>query len=277
MECSDTNNCFLHLFLNCFFTFISFLFLHLFPYCFLHLFPNIHLLLYPQSITVLPPENVKTAEFHKHLQPDMPGPVKMRQLLVWAVQKASNQLARASPLNALADLSEDLVEALLRNEINCSWYQRPPISAADASSVTFYTPNPQNQELSECIDLYTNYQQKLAEECKIWESLPVADDLQSFESKENVESAAVEIDNSLNALFAAECTQMSHWLQSLPLSIDRLDWHTKLAISFGDHSKQFCESVFHQIFAKFFAGDLQPKKQRAEPMLVLRALSAKND
>ncbi len=205
----------------------------------------------------------------------MPGPVKMRQLLIWAVQKASNQLARASPLNALADLSEDLIEALLRNEINCSWYQRPSISAADSSSITFYTPNPQNQELSECIDLYTNYQQKLAEECKTWESLQVDD----CEIKENVENInnSVEIDNSLNALFAAECAQMSQWLHGLPLSIDRLDWHTKLAISFGDHSKQFCESVFHQIFAKFFAGDLQPKKQRAEPMLVLRALSAKNE
>lgn len=236
-------------------------------------------------LLVLPPENVKTAEFHKHLQPDMPGPVKMRQLLIWAVQKASSQLARASPLNALADLSEDLLDSLLRNEINCSWYQRPPVSAAYASSAIFYTPNPQNQELSECIDLYTNYQQKLADECKIWESLQQEIENQPSSSIEDVNSdsnsnsfaSAVEIDNSLNALFAAECAQMSNWLQGLPLSIDRLDWHTKLAISFGDHSKQFCESVFHQIFAKFFAGDLQPKKQRAEPMLVLRALSAKNE
>jgi hypothetical protein len=208
----------------------------------------------------------------------MPGPVKMRQLLIWAVQKASSQLARASPLNALADLSEDLGEALLRNEINCSWYQRPPISGTtSASSTTFYTPNPQNQELSECIDLYTNYQQKLAEECKIWESLPADAGKENLHTHTGSLENALEIDNSLNALFAAECTQMSHWLQTLPLSIDRLDWHTKLAISFGDHSKQFCESVFHQIFAKFFAADLHPKKQRAEPMLVLRALSAKNE
>lgn len=211
----------------------------------------------------------------------MPGPVKMRQLLIWAVQKASQSLNRSSsPLNSLADVSEDLVQALLKNELTTSWYQRPPLGT-DASSTTFYLPNPQNQELSECIDLYTNYQQKLAKECQTWEQLRADqgnsnNPLREYENIQ-IDPSNAAIDSSLNALFAAECAQMNQWLHGLPLSIDRLDWHTKLAISFGDHSKQFCESVFHQIFAKFFAGDLQPKKQRAEPMLVLRALSAQNE
>lgn len=216
----------------------------------------------------LPPENVRTGEYHRHIQTDLPGPVKMRQLMIWACQKAQGP----------SNLISKVLEGLLSNEnvITTSWYQRPANNNVNKDTVTYYLPNPQNQELSECIDLYKNYHQKLEKECQIWEELktkPPADILKKIDvSKE------ARIDNTLNVLFAEEFQGMTKWLSSLPLSIDRLDWNTKLALSFQDHAKQFCEGVFHQIFAKFFSADLSGNKnhQRIEPMMILRALSTNN-
>lgn len=222
--------------------------------------------------TQLPPENVKTVEYHRHIQTDLPGPVKMRQLMIWACQKAQGP----------SNLTSKVLEGLLSNEITTSWYQRPTnIASSDENSVTYYLPNPQNQELSECIDLYKNYHEKLVKECEIWEELkikPVGDTLKKIDIKK---LQVGRIDNTLNVLFAEEFQSMNKWLNSLPLSIDRLDWNTKLALSFQDHAKQFCEGLFHQIFAKFFSSDLHKNNnninnnsnQRIEPMMILRALS----
>ena len=136
--------------------------------------------------------------------------------------------------------------------------------------------------------MYNNYHTKLEKECEIWESFVSKNENEneplepeskifkyytpktlSFNNNNNVK-----IDNTLNVLFAEEFQNLNKWLHSLPISIDRLDWNTKLALSFQDHAKQFCEGVFHQIFAKFFAADLRGKAQRLEPMMILRALSS---
>jgi hypothetical protein len=236
----------------------------------------------------LPPNNVKTVEYHRHLQPDLPGPVKMRQLLIWACKKAASDRSENSAS------SEKLVEALLNNEINTSWYQRP-ITAKDSSdenSSIYYLPNPQNQELSECIDLYKNYHMKLEAECQTWETLKSSSPASSILNLKQTcllasNSSAPKIDTSLNQLFADELQHLNKWIHSLPMSVDRLDWNTKLALSFQDHAKQFCEGVFHQIFAKFFSSDLirssnKPRSSNKsgsainnnfEPMMILRALS----
>lgn len=220
--------------------------------------------------TNLPPDNVKTFEYHRHIETDLPGPVKMRQLMIWACRKAGS----------LNSSSDKLVNGLINNEITTTWYQRPNNNDNTNVDVVYYLPNPQNQELSECIELYKSYHQKLEKECETWESI------KSLEPKEinnnlllsdtTISASTTEIDNSLNVLFAEEFQNMNKWLHSLPLSIDRFDWNTKLALSFQDHAKQFCEGVFHQIFAKFFSADLPRagrNHQRIEPMMLLRALS----
>ena len=216
----------------------------------------------------LPPENVKTFEYHRHIETDLPGPVKMRQLMIWACKKA------ARPDGTDRIISEKSVDGLISNEITTTWYQRPNNTVTD--SAVYYLPNPQNQELSECIELYKSYHKKLEKECELWEDLKT----QTPESLNLISKSSIklhaEIDNSLNILFAEEFQNMNKWLNSLPLSIDRFDWNTKLALSFQDHAKQFCEGVFHQIFAKFFSSDLPRagrNQQRIEPMMLLRALS----
>ena len=221
------------------------------------------------------PDNVKTSEYHRHIQTDLPGPVKMRQLMIWACKKAAN--ANANESNVFNSMSLNLVEGLLSNEISTSWYQRPnnnKETKTTSEPPVYYLPNPQNQELSECIELYKNYHLKLEKECEIWEELKLKSS-EMFKKQFNKSVENVKIDNTLNVFFAEEFQTLSKWLNSLPLSVDRLDWNTKLALSFQDHAKQFCEGVFHQIFAKFFSADLHQrgKAQRIEPMMILRALS----
>lgn len=232
----------------------------------------------------LPPDNVKTEEYHRHIQTDLPGPVKMRQLMIWACQKASKEAAGGSHSN-FEVIADKIVGGLLENEIKTSWYQRiDSRKPKDEESIIYYLPNPQNQEISECIELYKNYHQKLEKECAVWEDLKGKTG--SFELFEclrasKIDPENVKIDSTLNVLFAEEFQNLSKWLQNLPISIDRLDWNTKLALSFQDHAKQFCEGVFHQIFAKFFSSDLpraanNKSHQRIEPMMILRALSSNN-
>jgi hypothetical protein len=217
------------------------------------------------------PENVKTNEYHRHIQTDLPGPVKMRQLMIWACKKVAKDSVDFD------SMSSKLVEGLLSNEISTSWYQRPIGGGKELNSSdtpVYYLPNPQNQELIECIQLYKNYHFKLEKECEIWEELKLKSS-EIFKFKFNKSNDNIKIDNTLNVFFAEEFQTLSKWLNSLPLSVDRLDWNTKLALSFQDHAKQFCEGVFHQIFAKFFSSDLpqRGKAQRIEPMMILRALS----
>lgn len=244
--------------------------------------------------TNLPPDNVKTFEYHRHIETDLPGPVKMRQLMIWACKKAS--AAAVGGGGSSGFITEKLVNGLINNEITTTWYQRlnsSPSSTETASTAAttpaiYYLPNPQNQELSECIELYKSYHRKLEKECETWESVKYnaangdigAKDSSSAKgtsaAKDISADTHTEIDNSLNVLFAEEFQNMNKWLNSLPLSIDRFDWNTKLALSFQDHAKQFCEGVFHQIFAKFFSADLPRagrNHQRIEPMMLLRALS----
>lgn len=219
----------------------------------------------------LPPDNVKTFEYHRHIETDLPGPVKMRQLMIWACKKAS----RAGDHDSGA-ISEKLVHGLINNKITTTWYQRPN-NVSNSTNPVYYLPNPQNQELSECIELYKNYHLKLEKECEIWEEIRKRGPESTLNLTTSSSPSHPQIDNSLNVLFAEEFQNMNKWLNSLPLSIDRFDWNTKLALSFQDHAKQFCEGVFHQIFAKFFSSDLPrsgKNHQRIEPMMLLRALSA---
>ena len=233
-----------------------------------------HSLIGSSLVSSVPP--VGSAEFHKHLIPDLPGPVKMRQLLLWACQRASQDVPRVAD----SQWAEDLIQAVTKGDIETSWYQRPSEgpSGAAASSV-IYLPNPQNQDIQDCIDLYRNYQQRLEQELRVWEALDadrevlkenVIGKLQAWNLNETTgpEAKAAPI---LSPTAGVTIEQLSSWLaRDLPLSVDRLDWTCKLATTFQDHAKQFCESVFHEIFAKFFASD---GEQRVEPMLVLRAMS----
>lgn len=104
------------------------------------------------SFLGLPAASVSVVDYHKHLMPDLPGPIKMRQLLLWAAQRAATRQKNPLVLN----MAESVVQALFSNMINTSWYQRPAID----NTVTIPPTGPKNQELSDCIQLYERYAEK---------------------------------------------------------------------------------------------------------------------
>ncbi len=134
-----------------------------------------------------------SADYHKHLMPDLPGPVKMRQLLIWAVQRAmaNRKIAAWGGEDGAAGslkmelVCESAVQGLFENEINTSWYQRPggaeegagsgaegeAAKAGASAGRRAALPGPKNQELLDCIQLYERYSKKLRKELLEWEGV----------------------------------------------------------------------------------------------------------
>lgn len=88
-----------------------------------------------------PHPEIEAGEFYNHINPDLPGPLRMRQLLIWTLQR---QLAKQSegPFPGVRDFRlcllpnmlpdtvktkealEEVVQRLIHKQINVSWYQR---------------------------------------------------------------------------------------------------------------------------------------------------------
>lgn len=214
----------------------------------------------------LPPSSVSTREFYKHLLPDLPGPVKMRQLMIWAVQKVrSNQRDE----KGMEDLVQSVLQGLFTNKINTSWYQRPssgPAVVSDGEKIT--ERGPKNQELMDCIQLYERYNQKLRAELSAWTRIKDDPNLfvpdLSMVGKDTPVSSPSLFDHELRRAIESG----SRWFSSLPETVDHMKWTLNLTSSFENHARAYCEAVFHQISARLFGGNVRP-----EPMLLLRALS----
>ena len=85
--------------------------------------------------------------------PDLPGPIKMRQLLIWAAQRTSRGKGH------LQELSDSLVQALITNKVNTSWYQRGANEDENSESSAL-VGSVKNQETMDCIQLYERYYAK---------------------------------------------------------------------------------------------------------------------
>lgn len=201
----------------------------------------------------------------------------MRQLMVWAVQKTLQSYKKKALVEAV---SECLLQGLLKNELETSWYGRP---ATNNSTVT--KQHPQNVELMDTISQVRQYHHRylfthllycrLQEELSKW---------QSFEQSQLISKEPIidEQTNNINdqvisslqgTTIVPHLQQASHFLTTLPLSSDTLDWSMRIAATFADRSKDFCEDIFRQIFARFFADDAATPP--VDPLLVLKALTSK--
>jgi hypothetical protein len=102
----------------------------------------------------LPPASVKSPDFHKHLLPDLPGPVKMRQLMVWAVLKAAQSYKKKT---AVEGVQECLLQGLLKNELETSWYGRGAAQSGSEQQPSVKSQHPQNVELMDTISQVKQY------------------------------------------------------------------------------------------------------------------------
>jgi kinetochore protein Mis13/DSN1 len=70
--------------------------------------------------------DISHKEFYRHIQSDLPGPIKLRQLLTWCGQRAlENQNSKDENALKIAKIVEtDILSDLMDSKINTSWYYR---------------------------------------------------------------------------------------------------------------------------------------------------------
>jgi hypothetical protein len=85
-------------------------------------------------------EEIDPQEFHRHVSVDLPDPLRLRQVLVYCLQK---EVSQAQDEDSKQKLSSVLQDLLLKN-INTSWYHRPPSKSKSGAN---QIENPLNKEL----------------------------------------------------------------------------------------------------------------------------------
>ncbi|RKP12543.1 kinetochore-associated protein Dsn1/Mis13, partial [Piptocephalis cylindrospora] len=81
-----------------------------------------------QGFISQPHEDVPVQKYYRHIEADLPDPVRMRHLLAWCGRKALDQLEGSSPdIFAMGkEAIEDVLHGLSSNTIDTSWYERSP-------------------------------------------------------------------------------------------------------------------------------------------------------
>lgn len=82
----------------------------------------------PNFLADMPHEDVPTEEFYRHIQDDMPEPLKMKQLLFWCAELAMNGRPggdyTADVLSTCASIEAQVIDAIKNNKVDCSWLRR---------------------------------------------------------------------------------------------------------------------------------------------------------
>ncbi|KAJ2181889.1 hypothetical protein GGF45_001245 [Coemansia sp. RSA 551] len=82
----------------------------------------------------IPHDSVSTQDFYRHISPELPEPVRLRQLLAWCARRTAHAPEWPTELpehvqKLLSDVykeaADDVHSALERGEIATSWYHRP--------------------------------------------------------------------------------------------------------------------------------------------------------
>lgn len=115
--------------------------------------------------TVLHPD-IQSFDFCRHVSPDLPDPVRLRQLLIYAVQRDLNtQNSDLLAASAGKIVMKQVLKRLAQKKINTSWYHR------ERESLPLVTlPNPQNARYVQEIRNYTAVINKYTKEEQEWKA-----------------------------------------------------------------------------------------------------------
>ncbi|KAK9384070.1 Mis12-Mtw1 protein family-domain-containing protein [Kockiozyma suomiensis] len=128
------------------------------------------------GLVAVPHQDIKSDEFHKHLDADLPDPHRMRQLLSWCAHRVLEQdkeddkkkkqkrnASQQSPATAIARvIEEELLKDLADGRISTSWWSRPDDGDRPKK------PNPQNVASLEKLDEFKKRLERLRAEKKAW-------------------------------------------------------------------------------------------------------------
>ncbi|KAK9728602.1 hypothetical protein K7432_000949 [Basidiobolus ranarum] len=119
----------------------------------------------------LPHPSVSESDFFKHISPELPDPVRMKQLLVWCGRRAMDkQTSKDQESLELAKvIQEEIMTLLVNNQVSTSWYSRDSAQTANESFTC--KENPQNIINKEKKEEYEYSIQRLQEENEEWNRL----------------------------------------------------------------------------------------------------------
>ncbi|KAJ2797257.1 hypothetical protein H4R20_005248, partial [Coemansia guatemalensis] len=124
----------------------------------------------------LPHDSVDAADFYRHISPELPEPIRLRQLLAWCARRTSAPPAWPEDLpdpvksllsDALKEAVDDIHSAFERGEIATSWYHRP-IEDEPSSEQSELLPHPENKANLEAKERLTARIAKLRGENEAW-------------------------------------------------------------------------------------------------------------
>lgn len=120
-----------------------------------------------------PHSEVPEAEYYKVLDPDMPEPSRMRQLLVWCFRK---KLERDGDTGSGSDtargiskiINQELLADLVDGDISTSWYSRGATDGVPVVGKRIVRPNPLNEANRESLEVFLRKLRQLEQEHATW-------------------------------------------------------------------------------------------------------------
>ncbi|KAJ2557814.1 hypothetical protein EV175_001120 [Coemansia sp. RSA 1933] len=133
------------------------------------------------GFNAIPHESVDPADFYRHISPELPEPIRLRQLLAWCARRTSTPPEWPKELpehvqkllqDSLREAVDDIHSAFERGDIATSWYHRPVASdqAADGNDAAEQElqPHPENTANAELKDRLTSRISTLQAEHDAW-------------------------------------------------------------------------------------------------------------
>ncbi|KAJ3191407.1 hypothetical protein HK101_007806 [Irineochytrium annulatum] len=240
----------------------------------------------------MPHDTIDPAEFYKHLDADLPEPVRMRQLMIWCADRVKTKrgsiAAKKEPdagaiEKAVIAIEKELIEGLQKKRINTSWYNSDD---AHQDGVT-YVPNPVNLENASRKAEYEKELARLLDEERTWLSLlqKAKDEAEAarLQPVQDLEKALAPEDRTLLDAYCRSAS-MEEELASLQkfakdscddfeFAVHNMEHVTLSAKQEVTDSMHRCESLFKNYLIEYET-EMRRTSKKADPIDVLRLLQS---
>ncbi|CAI2181229.1 14717_t:CDS:2 [Funneliformis geosporum] len=220
-----------------------------------------------------PHPDISHKEFYRHIQQDLPGPIKLRQILSWCGQRAleNQRLKDENALQITKIIEADILNDLMDCKINTSWYHR---NNDQDRQVKIKHPHLQNVENRKKLEELKPIFQRLKAENEEWNKL--INEINSFHS--SIDKAVKKVSQGSNNIFLVpdevdmsvlhvdqqqflqqycsdnETTQLENnyfeqMMQTVEIKVDNLYSILYNASSYNTATQTYCEDLLIKLLA----------------------------
>ncbi|KAI3646650.1 hypothetical protein MP228_009578 [Amoeboaphelidium protococcarum] len=195
--------------------------------------------------------DVPSTQFVNHIQPDLPDPIRMKQLLLYCISRIKDQQSDIQ----VSIVLQDIYQALLDGQINCSWYHRP----RDPPRVV-QRPNPLNEQLDREFQQLNEQINLTSEQIQQWSGIQLENYLDCELADENVDLFSIEkqmmddlisdenvklmLDDSANYKVCQDIENLEMKIESLLKDCDPKLMHAHDMITVLKEIKQHVDEMF---------------------------------